>query len=492
MGSKKKNLDFTINLDIITKANTQLDEQVKQIKEIKETAGNRLAATFLDDMITKVRSTQKDLTGLMKIINNPKLSMKERSLGIDTAMQSIKELGSAMKGIDKVWMSQALKNNEELLQQLDEMRQRRKELTPLKSKLTKSKNATAEAEEGLANLGYEGGTTKTDLKNIKKDIETKQEQIGTGLFNDEELEAEIQRLTDISKHLDVIIKQRAEQANIGKEIAKLSAIDNKSGSSDPEVSTKRLDKKIGSLTSMTEDPAVIDKTAKALERMDTSWNNLWHAADVGAPKLHSDLEASKQEAEELAETGQTLKQIFAQFGIGFSAYQIVNYLKELGLEAFNFYKSLDAALNEIYVVSNLSSDAVDALKTNFISMAEDTGMALDDVTRAAVLFYQQGLNTDEVMEMTEVTAEFAKVAEEEGFKTLAYQFRAVAEIEKHHEERYRALLNNVEMQQVFEKAEQTMWECRNCGHLVIGKKAPQVCPVCVHPQSFFEVRKENY
>ena len=95
-------------------------------------------------------------------------------------------------------------------------------------------------------------------------------------------------------------------------------------------------------------------------------------------------------------------------------------------------------------------------------------------------------------EWTEMYAEFAKVAEEEGFTKLAYQFRAVSEIEKTHEERYRKLLSNVEMQQVFEKAEMTMWECRNCGHLVMGKKAPEMCPVCAHPKSFFEVRKENY
>ena len=87
---------------------------------------------------------------------------------------------------------------------------------------------------------------------------------------------------------------------------------------------------------------------------------------------------------------------------------------------------------------------------------------------------------------------FAEEAEEEGFTELAAKFRMVADIEKSHEERYRALLSNVEMQQVFEKSEETMWECRNCGHLVIGKKAPEVCPVCAHPQSFFEVRKENY
>ena len=95
-------------------------------------------------------------------------------------------------------------------------------------------------------------------------------------------------------------------------------------------------------------------------------------------------------------------------------------------------------------------------------------------------------------EWTEMYESFARDAEEEGFTALAYKFRAVAKIERSHEERYLKLLNNVEMKAVFEKAEEVMWECRNCGHLVIGKKAPKVCPVCAHPESYFEVRKENY
>ena len=95
-------------------------------------------------------------------------------------------------------------------------------------------------------------------------------------------------------------------------------------------------------------------------------------------------------------------------------------------------------------------------------------------------------------EWTDMYATFAAEAEDEGFLEIAAKFRAVAAIEKAHEERYRALLKNVEMQAVFAKSEETMWECRNCGHLVMGKKAPEVCPVCVHPQSFFEVRAENY
>ena len=95
-------------------------------------------------------------------------------------------------------------------------------------------------------------------------------------------------------------------------------------------------------------------------------------------------------------------------------------------------------------------------------------------------------------EWTDMYDRFAKDAEEEGFTALAAQFRMVAKIEKSHEERYRKLLSNVEMQAVFAKSEEIMWECRNCGHLVMGKKAPAICPVCAHPQSYFEVRKENY
>ena len=95
-------------------------------------------------------------------------------------------------------------------------------------------------------------------------------------------------------------------------------------------------------------------------------------------------------------------------------------------------------------------------------------------------------------EWTDMYDRFAKEADEEGFHELAEQFRGVAAIEKSHEERFRALLNNIEMQTVFEKAGEAMWECRNCGHLVMGKQAPEICPVCAHPQAYFEVRAENY
>ena len=95
-------------------------------------------------------------------------------------------------------------------------------------------------------------------------------------------------------------------------------------------------------------------------------------------------------------------------------------------------------------------------------------------------------------EWTDMYEGFAKTAEEEGFKALAARFRMVAAIEKRHEERYRALLKNIEAQEVFAKSEVKVWECRNCGHIVVGTAAPQVCPVCAHPQSFFEIHADNY
>ena len=95
-------------------------------------------------------------------------------------------------------------------------------------------------------------------------------------------------------------------------------------------------------------------------------------------------------------------------------------------------------------------------------------------------------------EWTDMYEEFAKVAEEEGFKTLAIKFRQVGEIERHHEERFRKLLKNIEDEVVFSKDDDKIWICRNCGHVVVGKKAPEVCPVCAHPKSYFELKAENY
>ena len=109
-------------------------------------------------------------------------------------------------------------------------------------------------------------------------------------------------------------------------------------------------------------------------------------------------------------------------------------------------------------------------------------------TKANLLAAAEGEN----YEWTDMYEEFAKTAEEEGFTEIAAKFRGVAAIEKHHEERYRKLLKNIEDEVVFSKEGESIWICRNCGHVVVGKKAPDVCPVCAHPQSYFELKAENY
>ena len=130
--------------------------------------------------------------------------------------------------------------------------------------------------------------------------------------------------------------------------------------------------------------------------------------------------------------------------------------------------------------------------TFFASVAKKQGFE-----QIAALFLKTADNlkaaaAGENYEWTDMYDSFAKTAEEEGFPELAARFRLVGAIEKHHEERYRALLHNIEMAEVFAKSEVKVWECRNCGHIVVGTQAPEVCPTCNHPQSYFEVHAENY
>ena len=128
-----------------------------------------------------------------------------------------------------------------------------------------------------------------------------------------------------------------------------------------------------------------------------------------------------------------------------------------------------------YFASKAKKDGYEQIAALFLKTAENRAAAADG----------------ENYEWTDMYEGFAKTAEEEGFQELAKRFRLVAAIEKQHEERYRALLRNVETAQVFAKSEVKVWECRNCGHIVVGEKAPEVCPTCNHPQSYFEVHAEN-
>ena len=138
-----------------------------------------------------------------------------------------------------------------------------------------------------------------------------------------------------------------------------------------------------------------------------------------------------------------------------------------------------------YFASKAKKDGYEQIAALFLKTAENE-------KEHAKLWFKELNGIGTTAEWTDMYDGFAKTADEEGFHDLAIRFRMVAAIERHHEECYRALLHNVEMAEVFAKSEVKVWECRNCGHIVVGEKAPEICPTCNHPKSYFEIHAENY
>lgn len=414
MAAKKKNIDFIVNVDFVSKASREVDNYLNKIIEVRNKAGQRLSGSFLDDTIKKLQDSQKELNNFSRSINNSKLSKQERFQILTNTSSDIKNLTSLLKNLNKTWMTDAIKNNDTVLKQLDEIQAKRKQLTSIKSNVTKNKNIISNAENKLSSLGYTGGTTKADSADVAKTIRDKQKLVDSnqdmGIFDNAELEKEITNLKAIEDNINTIVKSRAKLIDLGKKSSDLSSIDGKTGLTDVDKASKRLENKNDDLLKLSDTSEQIKSVDLFLQKIskdiDTSSNDLKEFGKNGEEAFNK----SYVGAEKLSEAGSTLKQVFAQFGIGITAVNIANYFKDLAVSAFQFYKSLDSALNEIYVVSNLTSTAVNGLKADFINMAKDTGVAIDDVTRSAVLFYQQGLNTEEVLEMTKVTSEFAKVA----------------------------------------------------------------------------------
>ena len=156
-------------------------------------------------------------------------------------------------------------------------------------------------------------------------------------------------------------------------------------------------------------------------------------------------------------------------------------------------KNLEAAFaGESQARNKYTYFASVAKKQGFEQIADLFLKTADNEKEHAKMWFKELNGIGENYEWTDMYEDFAKTAEEEGFTELAHKFRLVAAIEKHHEERYRALLRNVETAEVFKRSKIKVWECRNCGHIVVGKEAPEVCPVCNHPQSYFEIHAENY
>ena len=414
MANKKNtNLGIKVNVDFALKAKDELNTYVKKLKDVQNLSNGRLGSKFAEGMVSDINKASKSLDTLMKSLDNPKMKRGDKIKLINITGQELATLKASLKSITTFWDTE-IKKSATANKNLDELISKRKQLTSLKGKITKNTNKSNAAEEELNKLGYSGGTTQKDRDSVKSSIKNINKTIAknteAGVLDNKELEDELALLKLIDKQLKIIFDARKTAKDLGGEVKALSTVSGAQASSDPEVATKRLDKAILKEEGLTEDPAKLEQISTGFQHVAQSANVANSSIDNFATNGKESLDLLDQETEEYKQTAESIKQIFAQFGIGISAVSIVNYFKSLASAAFEFYRSLDEALISIQVVSNLSSKAVMQLKDDFINMSKDSGMAIDDITQAAVLFYQQGLDTNAVLEMTEVTAEFAKVA----------------------------------------------------------------------------------
>ena len=411
----RQSMDFTINVDIVTKANNQINDYVKKLTDLKAQMGERLSATFIDDTIKAIRTGQKEMMGFAKEAAKLGSADTTRFENINKTTAAYAKTTQTILNSDKVWLKETTKNNAVILKQLDQLLEKQRELATLKGKQTYRKNRISEKEQFLQDTGYEGGTGVKDVQSLNSKIKKKEKQLleneAKNLLDNTELEKEIDLMKEWVSAIDAIIKHRKKLQDVNKDLGALSTfVGHKTTTTNTDEIQKRFDTEQTNLERQSETPEQIEATNKILrERQDIYKETAISGAEMNRI-LTDSYNKSRMSAERATETSLTLKQVIARFGVGFSVGQIVDKLWDGVKAAYEFYKSLDKALNEIYIVSNLSSKAVAALKDDFLAMAEDTGMALDDVTRAATLFYQQGLYSAEVMEMTEVTAQFAKVA----------------------------------------------------------------------------------
>ena len=403
MNNRKIQANMQINVGFVANT-TELVKQVEnKFKNINLSSSLfSEVSTGLDKNFREIRTNlEKMITGLGK----RGLSVKQYENifntlndNVNRAKQNIKELSAELT---KAFDSNKNKNNLKTLKDLKTVLADIQNLnTRRKSALSFAENNVTKAKEELGlDFSNKSITKMLDeiatkrASGVKKLTKTQQESVLGGL-TEEELERAI-----------VLLKQYNNQLNIASDYNK--EIQQKSGTDkNGDDAIKFIEARIAKL-----DKEVI--TREELNKLLKEYNKLYQELDQGVDlqnDFNVELENGLTIAEKLAKTGATVKDILAQFGIVFSAAKFARMFKDLIKYSFEFYKSLDSALNQIYVVSDLSAQKVEELTSSFINMSKKTGMALDDVTRAAVLFYQQGLSTEEVMTMTEVTAQFAKVA----------------------------------------------------------------------------------
>lgn len=404
MSNKRLQAQMQIDVSFLsdtTKLVKQLEDSTKSLKldsEFGKQFSSSLTKSFKDvyaniekmsEGLSKKGLSSKQYASFFEDMNNR----------LKDSLKFTKELKTGIQGVfDNPENKQGLKNLEKFRKELEQIN---KLNTSLKAAQTRQNTAVSKMKE---DTGIDYNLSKRMINSISvrrsnNQALTKNQQdwaSANGLD-----EAKLKRVLELYRQ---IVSQASKMNSLNTQAKDMT------GQGGVAVSIDYLEKQIKKLETSTVSPKDNKSNLALNKQIEDFVKNVDDAVDNHLPRFETELRHSEAEAKKLAEASNTIREIFAQFGITFSAATVVRGFQDLARSAFDFYKSLDSALNQIYVVSNLTNTAVDDLKGNFINMAKTTGMALDDVTRSAVLFFQQGLNKDEVLTMTEVTSQFAKVA----------------------------------------------------------------------------------
>lgn len=405
MANKKVQAQMQIDVSFV--GNT-----TKLVKELQSSFKNLdLSSNLTKQFESGVNKGFKDLiSNLDKMsegLSKKGLSTKQYTNFFDTMNTKIQESTKFLNGLkDRLTDIYNSEENKKAIKDLENYRKKLEEINKLasaqKAATTRQNTAIKKMED---ETGVMYGISKRSITNIYN-----RKQNNQPLTKSQQEWAEASGLDEkkLARVLELYKQIRAQRDKIDSQNEAAKKLTGQSTvSSGLDFLTKQTGKIEGDVLSTDRFKQLVTQ----ISNFEGKITQLTNTTDNFGKKFNDDvMPRAQQEAEELAKASGTINEILGQFGIAFTASTVVKGFQDLAKSSFDFYKSLDSALNEIYVVSNLSSEAVNGLKSNFISMAKNTGMALDDITRSATLFYQQGLNTDEVMTMTEVTSEFAKVA----------------------------------------------------------------------------------
>lgn len=401
-----KKVQAQMQIDISFVGNT-----TKLIKDLEHSfsklnLSSNLTKQLEYDLNKGFKDTFSNLGKMAEGLSKPGLSSKQYTTFFDNINKKIEDstkvFGTLKKSLTDVFNST---ENKQLLKDIEKYK---KDLIELNKLASSQKAAATRQNTAINKMKEETGIdynvsrrTLTSIANRKADkkglTKNQQDWMAANGLDENSLKRVLELLRQINSQKRVI-----EDANVKSK--------NISGQNTVSSGISYVEKELLSASSSAITQDVFKSNTTILEKYSNEAAKAASSSELLSKEFGIELPRAASEAEKAAQGMQTLNEVLSQFGIVLSAGTIVRAFKDIAVAAFDFYKSLDSALNEIYIVSNLSIEAVNNLKTNFISMAKDTGMALDDVTRSAVLFYQQGLNTKEVLEMTEVTSQFAKVA----------------------------------------------------------------------------------